>query len=263
MAAGGIENARLLLNFRQFDPEGMGNKHDNVGRFFSDHVGIKVGAAVIPEGEKWRNLYDPVARYQDGSSHGRVVGGVTFSAAYAKQNGLRNAGMILGFVDPDLAAQAGVTVNPGDTLVQMYVSVEQEPNPRSRVSLLKEEDLLGMRKCKLDFRLSDQDRGAIAACTDHFARLMSAEWKARVQLDDPAWPPVNPEYGYHHMGTTRMSISPLDGVVDPNCRIHGMKNVYVAGSSVFPTYSFVQPTFSMTALTLRLAAHLKDQTNAD
>jgi len=61
----------------------------------------------------------------------------------------------------------------------------------------------------------------------------------------------------HHLGTTRMSDNPRDGVVDSNCRVHGMTNLYVAGSSVFPTGGHANPTLTLIALTLRLADHLK------
>ena len=65
------------------------------------------------------------------------------------------------------------------------------------------------------------------------------------------------EGGKHHMGTTRMHIDPKQGVVDPNGRIHAMANLYIAGSSVFPTSGYANPTFTIVALALRLADHLK------
>jgi choline dehydrogenase-like flavoprotein len=59
------------------------------------------------------------------------------------------------------------------------------------------------------------------------------------------------------MGTTRMHVDPKRGVVDPDCRVHGVANLYVAGSSVFPTSGYANPTFTIVALALRLADHLK------
>ena len=64
---------------------------------------------------------------------------------------------------------------------------------------------------------------------------------------------------WHHMGTTRMSSSPHRGVVDPDCRVHGIDNLSVAGSSVFPTASSGSPTLTIVALALRLAQHLERQ----
>ena len=68
-------------------------------------------------------------------------------------------------------------------------------------------------------------------------------------------------YERHHMGTTRMSREPATGVVDENCRLHGVSNLYIAGSSVFPTVGFANPTFTIVALAFRLAAHLREVTN--
>ena len=70
-------------------------------------------------------------------------------------------------------------------------------------------------------------------------------------------PPPGIRGGYHHMGTTRMSADPTRGVVDAACRVHGVSNVYVAGSSVFPTSGFANPTLTLVALAIRLADHLK------
>jgi choline dehydrogenase-like flavoprotein len=64
-------------------------------------------------------------------------------------------------------------------------------------------------------------------------------------------------WSWHHMGTTRMADDPRRGVVDVACRVHGIRNLYVAGSSVFPTSGFASPTLTIVALALRLADHLK------
>ena len=85
---------------------------------------------------------------------------------------------------------------------------------------------------------------------------------ADVTLDPPLeggeWPAsLEKEGTWHHMGTTRMHDSPLHGVVDRNCRVHGMSNLYLAGSSVFPTAGANFPTITLAALTFRLAAHIE------
>ena len=72
-------------------------------------------------------------------------------------------------------------------------------------------------------------------------------------------PPALLEGNFHHLGTTRMHTDPTMGVVDADCRVHGVRNLYVAGSSVFPTYGCSNPTLTVVALALRLADHLKKQ----
>jgi choline dehydrogenase-like flavoprotein len=70
------------------------------------------------------------------------------------------------------------------------------------------------------------------------------------------------EETYHYIGTTRMSTGARDGVVDTDCRVHGVDNLYVAGSSVFPTAGHVNPTLTIVALALRLAEHLNARMSA-
>jgi choline dehydrogenase-like flavoprotein len=79
-------------------------------------------------------------------------------------------------------------------------------------------------------------------------------------IEGGVWPTTMEKEGtWHHMGTTRMHDSPLQGVVDRDCRVHGMANLYIAGSSVFPTAGANFPTITIAALALRLAAHLLRQ----
>jgi choline dehydrogenase-like flavoprotein len=73
---------------------------------------------------------------------------------------------------------------------------------------------------------------------------------------DHSWPGFT-SGGWHHMGTTRMSDDPQTGVVDPNCKLHGASNLFIAGGSCFVTAAAPNPTLTIVALSLRLADHLK------
>ena len=64
---------------------------------------------------------------------------------------------------------------------------------------------------------------------------------------------------HHFMGTTWMHDNPRNGVVDADCRVHGVPNLFIAGSSVFPTGGFANPTLTIVALALRLATHLESE----
>jgi choline dehydrogenase-like flavoprotein len=87
----------------------------------------------------------------------------------------------------------------------------------------------------------------------NLGKLHLADW---LKGDTPSWP-SDLVGGHHHMGTTSMSAEPKDGVVDANLRCHGIDNLFIAGSSVYPTSSFVNPTTTVLALALRLADQLK------
>jgi choline dehydrogenase-like flavoprotein len=136
---------------------------------------------------------------------------------------------------------------------------EPVPNRDSRLFLIRERDALGMRKVQLDWRLSDLDRHSVRRTLEILAVQMGriGLGRLRVLFDEEGPWPDDLAGGWHHMGTTRMSSSAKEGVVDKNCRVHGMSNLYVAGSSVFPTAGSGTPTLTIVALALRLAQHLK------
>jgi choline dehydrogenase-like flavoprotein len=145
----------------------------------------------------------------------------------------------------------------------VYARTEQSPNPCSRVTLSDERDSLGMRRVCLDWKMSDIDRKTLllvsSVARSEFARLglglvTEADW-----ISEGVWPPRF-DAGPHHMGTTRMSASPRDGVVDPNAKLHSVDNLYVAGSSIFPTSGHANPTLTLLATSLRLADHIRSLT---
>src|SRR4030095_4071608 len=87
--------------------------------------------------------------------------------------------------------------------------------------------------------------------------------QGRVRVSLPADTSSWPAYGeWHHMGTTRMHGDPRQGVVDRNCKVHELENLYVAGSSVFPTSGYANPTLTLVALSLRLGRHLREVLDA-
>jgi choline dehydrogenase-like flavoprotein len=148
--------------------------------------------------------------------------------------------------------------------VRMQATVEAAPDPESRVTLSNVRDRLDMPRVRVNWRLGSKVKWTF----DRMFVLVRDELEsnniAKVELDpeisDGPWPDTfDREGNWHHMGTTRMHDSPREGVVDRNCLIHGMANLYVAGSSVFPTVSSDFPTITLTALALRLAKHITGQ----
>jgi choline dehydrogenase-like flavoprotein len=140
--------------------------------------------------------------------------------------------------------------------------LEQAPNPESRVVLDDRRDALGMRRVRLEWRMLPLDQhtaGSIRRLVgDAFGRAGLGAFGTLRGDDASEWPPP-PLQGMrgHHMGTTRMDPDPKRGVVDPNCRVHGVEDLFVASSSVFPTSGAGTPTVTIVALALRLADHLQ------
>lgn len=144
---------------------------------------------------------------------------------------------------------------------------EQEPNSNSRIMLSDELDALGQRKVCIDWQLTALDRHTYRTAAKLFGAELAKACNGRFQMepwlqeDDSAAPQV---YGTaHHLGTTRMSGDPKLGVVDRNCRVHGLDNLYIAGSSIFPTGGWAFPTFTIVAMSLRLADYMQMRLELD
>jgi choline dehydrogenase-like flavoprotein len=140
--------------------------------------------------------------------------------------------------------------------------MEQAPNRDSRVVLSDERDRLGCRRVALRWTLSALDKRTMHRAHEIVDEELRRAGVGRLQsalgaLDDP-WP-ATIRGARHHIGTTRMHPDPRRGVVDADGRVHGLHNLYVAGSSVFPTGGSANPTLTIVALALRLAEHLRQR----
>lgn len=140
-------------------------------------------------------------------------------------------------------------------------TLETTPNPDSRVRLdPNRRDRFGMPHVTVDWQLNDKDLQGLDMFQEGLIKLFETNGVGHLSLHgskDRDGFPFGMEGGKHHMGTTRMSKDPGTGVVDPQCRLHCVENLFVAGSSVFPTGGYVNPTLTIVALALRLADHLR------
>ncbi|MUL38962.1 GMC oxidoreductase [Gloeocapsopsis dulcis] len=177
---------------------------------------------------------------------------------------------------------------------ETHLISEQAPNPDSRVMLSSERDKLGIPRIQLDWRLSPIDKYTIYRSQQliqaELARTRLGQVQIELTNDDTSWRSLlersqqildqaisrsdssqleivlhEDKYwqslrgSYHHIGTTRMSTNPKLGVVNADCQVHGISNLYVTGSSVFPTSGLSNPTLTIVALAIRLADHIKDR----
>jgi choline dehydrogenase-like flavoprotein len=307
LAAGGIENPRLLLASNSVAKRGLGNDHDLVGRFFMEHpharggrlVGARVWRILKAFGKhgfgnsEFAPLLSPSSELQE--KLGILNSGVSIASRpkaggrrplmkevylYAKHRASptktgrgvwkttrrlgRRVKRFTGPIKPWLACATGRSE------LALVLRAEQAPNPDSRVTLGEAVDATGMPRVRLDWRLKEQDAQTAAVLVDAVARHAASRGLGRV---DPAeWLSDNPKQwtfdplisdhpigGYHHMGTTRMADDPRKGVTDGYGRVHGLHNLYVVGSSVFPTGGWANPTLTILALSLRTAKHIAAQ----
>ena len=279
LATGGIENARLLLLSDDVHAGGVGNDHDLVGRYFCDHPHLEAGTALLFRAESSLALYDYQGDRRLGHNRLGVLG---LAEELQRAHKLLDCTVELRATDPtarpELVDQLAATAPlidrlaaapseaPGGgpaewSLMTLTVRSAQTPNPDSRVTLGEERDALGQRRVKLDWRIFPGDRRRIRRAIKVLGNELGRQGVGRVQLAGSrgdgrgSWPGAYG--GNHHIGTTRMHPDPAQGVVDADCRVHGIANLFIAGSSVFPAPGAANPTFTLVALAIRLADHLK------
>lgn len=151
-------------------------------------------------------------------------------------------------------------VHPRSNVYSLEFNGEQEPNPDSRITLTRETDRLGMPRLNIDWRYTEGDIRSIVESLKLVREGIASSKVGRFDFDEGEVASAclrDGALGGHHIGTTRMSASPSRGVVDASCQIHGVRNLYIAGSAVFPTSSQANPTLTIVAMALRLANKLK------
>lgn len=265
LAMGAIENARLLLNANSQLPAGIGNQSDMVGKCFMEHFNVRMGDFVA-NSEKWQSTNSmgffttqDFARKNQTGMNNITFGMIGNLKAYGRTAELKKLfnrlSCSLGITDHVQFLYSHDCV--GDGIVTSLC--EQFPNKSSYVALTNESDRLGLKRIKLNWQLSEADMYSIRTSAVSMAEEFAQNNLGRVKLssfitNESEKIPVT--HHAHQMGTTRMSSSEKDGVVDENCKVHGIKNLYIAGSSVFPTGGGGNPTMPLLQLTFRLAEHL-------
>jgi choline dehydrogenase-like flavoprotein len=283
LATGGLEVPRVLLTSNDRRPAGIGNEHDQVGRSFMEHVNIAVGPVplTLPASVLAPYNLNPVTVDVNGEPRDISLQTVALMAPdIVEREGLRACEITLEYALPpddprlpkihptvkrgiDLLRAQGKTVG---TVPLARVLCEQEPNPASRVTITRAKDPLGMPRIQLDWQLTRDDRLSILTTLRIFGAHLGERDAGRFRLDIAGYHDSDPgadgdvdfavNTGSHHIGTARMSTDPADGVVDADCKVHSVANLYIGGSAVFPTCGANTPTLTIVALALRLADHL-------
>jgi choline dehydrogenase-like flavoprotein len=268
LAMGSIENARTLLNATNQVPAGIGNHSGMVGRCFMESLGLQLGRFLVTDPNFWRvgnvSLVPTKAlmqRHDIGEGYFIYKPNSSTSPYHGRLGVLKDFLRETGCLSPAVRKLADQIVDfncPGDGLIIGLIG--QEPNPDSRVTLTDDVDTFGLRRFQLNWQLSERDFKTIRILAIESAKEMARLNVARVQLPpyilDPNIEITDIGVAAHEMGTTRMSSDPHYGVVDQNCQVHGVRNLYIIGSSVFPTCGGRNPTLTIVLLALRLADFL-------
>jgi choline dehydrogenase-like flavoprotein len=289
LCCGGIENPRLLLNFASQKPRGLGNEHGLVGRHFAEHPHFRIGELLfespVPEGG-----IDAIARFLAPTpDYLARHGGISFAlnieprlepplalgtelarsvpcaAGFTERLAEAVLGRPLHCEARGLGAWLGQHEGRQAWWADIRVTAEQSLLPESRVTLLDERDALGLFRTRLDWRLGPVDFASLRRAVLEFGAHAADTGLGRARLrpwlmaETPEVPGRDEGHrvgGHHHMCTTRMANDPREGVVDRDCRVHGLSNLFIGGSSVFGTPGHANPTYTIVQLALRLGDHI-------
>jgi choline dehydrogenase-like flavoprotein len=279
LACNGLQNPRILLASNKQAPNGLGNDNDLVGRYFLEHLEIRSAWLHLPTPDplpfymrEWGNtkMRCELAISPEAQERHAILHGTSWLTPYNGVN--EKVPVIKAWNDPDPRkssdnlAHSYPYVRKSESSVDRFLMstrLEQAPNPNSRVTLDKAIDAFGMPLIRVHWELSAQERRSIRTMYELIGCQVGAAGVGRVELmdyledpDEASWPDFTGG-GWHLMGTTRMSDDPHTGVVDADCKVHGIANLFIAGSSIYTTAGAPNPTLTVVALSLRLSDHLK------
>ena len=271
LAAGAIETVRLMLASDGAGTGGIGNSSGHVGRFFAEHPHTLVGKVLSPLDDRALALYRQPLDVPGGRP-AAVRAGLALSEAVRAKEGLLAASFTL-----DPTPEGPPTSPRAEDMVRvlkqlyggevrafdLYARTEQAPTRNSRLRLLETKDRFGLPRIALHWQLCTQTRRTIQRGVEIVAAALGRAGAGRVfsyahthtASQGLHYPIIGG--GFHHMGTTRMASDPARGVVDANCRTFDVDNLYIAGSSVFPTSGLANPPLTLVALSARLGDHLR------
>ncbi len=277
-----IQNARLLLASNKQAAKGLGNDNDIVGRYFMEHLEIKSSELWLAKPNELKlygftfgkGISAELAITEKKQEEFKILNGTaSLRSPLEISKNMKPMIDIWSDKDPrksldrliktftDAGKQQQALVN--NRSYELFTRVEQAPNPSSRVTLDTEKDSLGVPRAMLHWELTPLEKRSIRKINELIGQQVGAAGIGRVRLmdylhdeKDNSWPSFTGG-GWHHMGTTRMSDDPKKGVVNANCKVHGISNLYMAGSSCYVTAAAPNPTLTLIALSLRLSDHLK------
>jgi len=281
LACCSVQNARLLLASNLQAPKGLGNDNDLVGRFFMEHLEMKSAELWLAEPDAMKfYLYDmsganraraELAISEEQQTEHKILNGTASMIPLGMGRHMKpiidlyqNEKNVTDFKPMmDSLKNLKEDKSTREVAYMLYTRIEQSPNPNSRVTIDKEKDSLGVPRASLNWDLTPLEKRSMRKIYEIIAQELGRASKGRVRLldylrdeQDTSWP-KSTGGGWHHMGTTRMSDDPKQGVVDANCKVYGLDNLFVAGSSCYVTAAAPNPTLTLIAMTLRLSDHLK------
>jgi choline dehydrogenase-like flavoprotein len=293
-ACAGIQNARVLLAANKQARRGLGNDNDVVGRYFMEHPEIKSAElwlkepgslklymseppkiqgeiAIMPKKQEEFQILNGIVSFSPGELARKTPAFINIWSTGDPRKNQKQVDQALYKAGGNRITRFFKSLREDKKTHEsflMTIRLEQAPNPLSRVTLSTEKDELGVPRAALNWAFTSLEKKSILKIYGLIGQQVGEAGIGRVKLLDDLLDakgdtlPDTTSGGWHHMGTTRISDDPKFGVVDANCKIHGIENAYMAGSSCFPTGGAVNPTLTIVALSIRLGDHLKEKIKA-
>jgi len=262
VCTGSIENSRLLLWSNQVHNGGVVPEAQALGKYWMEHPVYFVGDTVLYTFTKMR-----------------VEGGMRYyapSADFLRKHDIGNFGMRLTTgekllktlikdglcIAPEFFSKLVTKMNSGLVCnAELKLAWEQVPVEANRIELGSEKDALGIPRVNLFWKKQPQDRHSAEVAVKMFGSYLSKQDLGRVKMlgwlaNGKDYPENDEKWSFHHMGGTRMAATSAEGVVDANCKVFGVENLYIGGSSVFATSGHANPTYAIVQLALRLGDHI-------
>ena len=260
LATGGIENSRLMLAINQKNNLSLFNKAMPIGKYWMEHPPFTIGDSIIPK--NWKNRFLALTE-QKQRELGILNCGIRFEGGIASTE-LKQMIKDVACYAPDIGKKLFDMMDR--QLIcggKIRAAWEQAPFEKNKISLSNDEkDIFGIPRPVLHYKKTNFDKNTVFQTIKQIAYYGNHLSYGRIKLFDFVsslgnYPENDELAGYHHMGGTRMSKSPNKGVVDSNLKVHGINNLYIAGSSVFPSGGHANPTLTIVQLSLRLAEHIE------
>jgi hypothetical protein len=290
LAMGGIEGTRLLLNSKNlFTNPVLEKVYGNIGRYYSPHINIEHGTFVPSPGVRVLSEYEAQMK---GIEFRRFL---TINENAIKKYELLNCKTILQTIESQSAPLVDEifeylngrnlfdlgdeSIDGYNNLIKSYLpdrflsrltmrrknsfvldtAFEQEPNYNSKIELVNDKDEFGLKKVKLTFDVKDSDIKRYLKYYKLLSLTVGEYNLGRFSYDETGQVFFKQVSGKsHHTGATRMSLNYRDGVVDSNCKVHGIENLFISSASVFPTPGHANPTLTIVGMAIRLADYIKE-----
>ena len=264
LCAGGIENSRLLLWSNQLHRSGVVPNSQTLGKYWMEHPVYKAGDTALYTFTKLHvkhslglRFYAPTSKFLH--AHGIGNFGMRLTTGENPIKALIKDGLCIA---PNFFTTLAQKANEGLVCsAELRLAWEQIPVSENRIELSNEKDALGMPRTNLYWKKQPQDRTSAEAAMKLFGSYLIKENLGRAKVvswlaNGKDYPEDDERISFHHMGGTRMASTSAEGIVDANCKVFGVDNLYIGGSSVFPTGGHANPTYTIVQLALRLGDHI-------